>query len=177
MQNATARPDDAAPAPVGVQAAALQVQLAARDRRARRAARRAARRPPWVWLIASYYVSAGLWSLAIYYQLLNGQLTLLPPSRRMYFEGYGSMDYLLLMSFSLLGVIAGLLFVQLRKESVYLFALKFAGAAGVTIWYGLTRGALDASSPGNLLAALVLWSVSAVVCYYAWLLQQRGVLK
>lgn len=174
MEEATATPDRPARAHDAAHAALL---LQHASRLARRSERRAGRRPAWVWLIASYYISAGLWSLAVYYQLLTGNVTLLPPSRMMFFEGYGSADYGLFMSFSVLSVLAGVLFVQLRKESAYLFVLKFASAAGLTVWYGLTRGALDASRPENMLAALGLWSVSAGVCWYAWRLMRQGVLK
>ena len=138
---------------------------------------RIARRPPLVWLIASYYLSAGAWSLAIYYQLASGTLTLLPPSRLAYFESYQGGDYALLMAASLLGMAAAVLLLLLRKESVYLFALKFAYSAGLAVWYALSKGALDTSRPEYLLAGLLLWSAAAAVCFYAWSLMQKGVLK
>jgi hypothetical protein len=135
------------------------------------------RRPSWVWLISSYYISAGLWSLAIYWQLYNGALTLLPPSSRIYFDAYTGADYGLLAAISVLGIGAAALFVMLRRASVYLFMARFVLAVGVASWNALNKGALDSSRPGYILAALVLWSVSAAVCFYAWRLMRKGVLK
>jgi len=138
---------------------------------------RTARRPRLVWLIGSYYVSAGLWSLAIYSQLATGSLSLLPQSRLIYFENYQGLDYSLLMLASLLGITAGVLLMLLRRASVYVFALKFVFAVALAVWQGLTIGGLDTSRPEYLLAGLLLWSASATVCFYAWHLMQKGVLK
>lgn len=135
------------------------------------------RRPSWVWLIASYYISAGLWSVAIYWQLYTGQLTLLPPSSRIHFEGYTGADYAPLLLVSVLGIAAGVLLVLLRRASVYLFGARFVLAAVLALWNAHAHGALDTSRPGYLLAALVLWSASAAVCFYAWHLLRKGVLK
>lgn len=135
------------------------------------------RRPSWVWLIASYYISAGLWSLAIYWQLYTGALMLLPPSSRLYFDNYTGADFGLLMAIAALGIAAGVLLVMLRRASFYLFALRFACAVGLAVWNAYTRGAPDTSRPGYILAALVLWSASAAVCFYAWRLLRMGVLK
>lgn len=135
------------------------------------------RRPSWVWLIASYYISAGLWSLAIYWQLYTGALTLLPPSSRLYFDNYTGADYVPLLALSVLGIAAGALFVMLRRASAYLFAARFVLAVGVAVWNALSKGALDTSRPGYVLAALALWSVSAAVCFYAWHLVRKGVLR
>lgn len=135
------------------------------------------RRPSWVWLIASYYISAGLWSLAIYWQLYTGKLTLLPPSNLPYFANLAGADYWPLMALSGLGVCAAVLLLLLRRVSLYLFALHFALGVGFAVWNALARGALDTSRPGMILAGLALWSASAAVCFYVWHLAQKGVLK
>ncbi len=135
------------------------------------------RRPSWVWLIASYYLSAGVWSLAIYWQLYSGALTLLPPSSASYFEGYARADYLLLMAASALGMLAAVLFLLLRRAAVYVFAFRFVLALGLAVRNALVHGSMDTSRPGYVLAALLLWGAAAGVCYYAWHLMRRGVLK
>lgn len=135
------------------------------------------RRPSWVWLIGSYYISYGVWSLVIYWQLYTGTLTLLPPSSRLYFDNYTGADYWPLMALSVLAIVAAVLLLLLRRASVYLFTLRFVCAVGLAVWHAYTKGALDTSRPGYVLAALVLWSASAAVCFYAWHLMRKGVLK
>lgn len=134
------------------------------------------RRPRWVWLISSFYVSSGLWSLLIYYQIAAGMKPL-PPSGLAHFANYSGLDFLPLMSVSALSVIAGVLFLLLQKASVYVFLFKFAFADLLTIWLALTKGAMDTSRPEYIIAGLVLWASSAGVCYYAWHLMRKGVLK
>ncbi len=135
------------------------------------------RRPSWVWLIASYYISAGLWSLAVYWQLYTGELTLLPPSSRVYFDNYTGADYWPLAAASALGILAAVLLLMLRRASAYLFAARFVFAVAWALWNAYARGAPDTSRPGFVLAALALWSASAAVCFYAWHLMRKGVLK
>jgi hypothetical protein len=135
------------------------------------------RRPSWVWLIGSYYISAGLWSLAIYWQLYTHRLSLLPPSTRIYFDNYTGADYGVLMGLSALGICAAIALLMLRRASVYLFAARFMFSALLAIYGAFHGGALDTSRPGYVLAGLVLWSVSAGVCFYAWHLLRKGVLK
>lgn len=134
------------------------------------------RRPRWVWLIASFYISAGLWSLLFYVLIASGEKPL-PPSTLAHFANYSTLDFLPLMSGSVLSVIAGVLFVMLRRASVYFFAFKFAFADVLTIWLALTKGAMDASRPENIALGLLLWGSSAGVCFYAWYLMRRGVLR
>ncbi len=134
------------------------------------------RRPRWVWLISSFYVSSGLWSLLIYYQIATGEKPL-PASSLAHFANYSGPDFLPLMSLAVLGVIAGVLFVLLRKASVYVFALRFACAVILAVWQAMTKGSMDTSRPENIMAGLVLWGASAAVCFYAWHLMRKGVLK
>ncbi len=72
------------------------------------------KRPRWVWLIASFYISAGLWALLIYADMLSGGKPL-PPSVLSHFENYSALDYGLVISVSILNLIAGALFLMLRK--------------------------------------------------------------
>lgn len=134
------------------------------------------KRPRWVWLISSFYISAGLWAILIYSQMSAG-LKPLPPSVLAHFEGYSGSDYLLLISLHALSVIAGALFLALRKESVYVFIFKFGIGVPLTVCYALEKGALDASRPENVIVALIGWSAAALVCFYAWRLMKEGVLK
>ena len=134
------------------------------------------RRPALVWLIASYCISAGLWSLLIYYQVASG-LHPLPASKLAYFENYSGADYWPLAAVSLLNVIAGVLLLMRRKESVHVFAFKFALAVGVAVWNALEKGSMDTSEPQYIIIGLLLWGASAAVCFYAWYLMRKGVLK
>jgi hypothetical protein len=135
------------------------------------------RRPSWVWLIAAYYLSAGAWSLAIYWQLYSGGLTLLPPSSLAYFENYTGVDYLLMMAVSALGILAAVLLLLLRRAAVYVFAFHFVYALGLALRNAFVHGVMDASRPGLVLAALLLWGAAAAVCFYAWHLLRKGLLK
>ncbi len=135
------------------------------------------RRPSWVWLISSYYLSAGLWSIAIYWQLSHGALTLLPPSSLAYFENYTAVDYGLLMIVHALGIAAAVLLLLLRRAAVYVFAARFVFGVGLTVRTALVHGYLDTSRPGLMLASLLLWSAAAAVCFYAWHLLRKGVLR
>jgi len=122
------------------------------------------RRPAWVWLISSFYISAGLWSLLIYFQVSSG-LHPLPESKLAYFGNYSASDYWPLMSVSGLNVIAGALFLFLRKESVYVFGFKFVFAVGVAVWNALEKDAMDTSRFEYIIVGLLLWSASAAVCF------------
>lgn len=135
------------------------------------------RRPSWVWLIGSYYISAGLWSLVIYWQLYTHRLSLLPPSTLIYFDNYSGADYAVLMGLSALGIAAAIALLLLRRASVYLFALKFTLAVGLAVYGAFNGGGLDTSRPGFIVGGLLLWSVAAAVCFYAWHLLRKGVLK
>ncbi len=134
------------------------------------------RRPAHVWFIGSFFISAGLWSLLVYYQISQGMHPL-PESRLAYFANYSPSDYWPLMLVSTLTVIAGVLLLLLRKEAVYAFAFRFALAVGVAVWHALTKGSMDTSEPEYLIVGLALWSASAAVCFYAWYLVRKGVLK
>lgn len=137
---------------------------------------RPVKRPALVWLISSFYISAGLWALLAYYQMSSG-LAPLPPSILAHFADYSEFDYQLLMSVAALNVIAGVLFLLLRRESVYVFAFKFVAGVLLTVWDALTKGGMDASSAEYMIVALMLWSASAAVCFYAWHLMRKGVLR
>ncbi len=138
--------------------------------------RRRKRRPALVWLISSYCISSGLWALLIYFQVAQG-LHPLPESKLAYFANYSGSDYWPLMAVSALNVVAGVLFLLLRRESVFVFFGKFIYAAGVAVWNALGKGAPDTSDPKYILAGLLLWGASAAVCFYAWHLMRKGVLK
>lgn len=138
--------------------------------------RRSLKRPALVWLLSSFYISAGLWSLLVYFQMLSGASPL-PPSVLAHFENYSRSDYWLLMSVAALNVIAGALFLLLRREAVYVFGFKFLVAVPLSVWDALTRDAMDRSEPGNIVVALLLWSASAAVFFYAWKLRKKGVLR
>lgn len=136
------------------------------------------KRPALVWLISSFYISAGFWSILIYSQMsFSGVTTLLPESSRAYFGNYSGFDYWPLMFVSALGIIAGVLFLLLRRESVHAFAFRFVIAVGVAVWNALEKGSIDTSRPGYILAGLLLWGASAAVCFYAWRLMRNGVLR
>lgn len=144
--------------------------------RAESAARRLSkRRPALVWLISSFCISSGLWSLLIYYQVAQG-LHPLPESKLAYFANYSGSDYWPLMTISALTVLAGGLLLLLRKEAVPAFAVKFAGGVGVAVWNAQEKGAMDTSEPQYLLVGLLLWSASAAMIFYAWHLKRKGVL-
>ncbi len=138
--------------------------------------RRHTRRPALVWLISGYCLSSGLWSLLIYYQIAQGMHPL-PESKLAYFANYSGADYWPLMAVGALNVVAGVLFVLLRRESVFVFFGKFFFAAGVAVWNALEKGAPDTSEPKYILAGLLLWGASAAVCFYAWHLLRKGVLR
>lgn len=134
------------------------------------------RRPALVWLISSYCIATGLWSLLLYFQVSSG-LHPLPQSKLDYFENYSGSDYWPLMTISVLTVIAGMLLLLLRKESVYVFAFKFALAVGVAVWNALEKGSMDTSRFEYIIIGLLLWGSSAAVCFYAWYLMRKGVLR
>jgi hypothetical protein len=134
------------------------------------------RRPALVWFIASFCISSGLWGLLMYYQIASGMHPL-PASKLAYFENYSGFDYLPLMAVHALNVVAGVLLLLLRKEAVYVFCGKFVFAVGVAVWNALEKSSMDTSEPQYIIIGLLLWSASAAVCFYAWYLMRKGVLR
>ncbi len=141
-----------------------------------RARVRVRRRPALVWFLGSFCISSGLYAILFYYQISNGMHPL-PESKLLSFENYAGSDYWPMMLVSALTVLAGMLLLLLRKESVFVFTLKFILGAGVAVWNALTKGALDTSEFGYIVAGLLLWSASAAMVFYAWYLVRKGVLK
>jgi len=134
------------------------------------------KRPRWVWLISSFYISAGLWGLLSCLDMMSGGKPL-PPSVLAHFENYSALDWGLVISVRIFDVIVGVLFLLLRKASVYVFGFKFVYGVALTLREALTRGAMDASTAERVLPAAILWSVSAAVVFYALHLMRKGVLK
>lgn len=134
------------------------------------------RRPALVWLVSSFCISAGLWAMLVLYLISIGEHPL-PESKLAYFANYSSADFWPLMFVQFLNVVAGVLLLLLRREAVYMFAIKFAAAVGVAVWNALEKGSMDTSEIGNIIIGLLLWGASAAVVFYAWYLKQKGVLK
>lgn len=123
-------------------------------------------RPVWVWIIFVFYIFSAGSTLASYFFLYSGAISI-PEEQRQYLASLTVFDHAFTFLMGAVNIVTAVLFFRLRKISAYLFPATFAVGLLMTIWHVATKGWLTAMSGSGFIGALFGWAIAIGVCAYA----------